>query len=73
MDKINHENSAPIHQNPEEILRLLSQKENRIFHFVNNIEKIISSTEIKEKNAITELIDLFQNSFKETKKNGTII
>lgn len=67
MDKINHDEIKTINQNPEEILALVSRKENKIFSLVNTIESLFNNIQIKEKQAIFDLLHLFKTSFKDIK------
>lgn len=67
MDKINNEQKLPINQNPEEIGRLISQKEHRIYLLCRQIENLAESAEMSEKHAIFELINIFNGTFRDVK------
>ena len=67
MDKINDDQKVPVNQNPEEILRLVSLKEQRIYLLVRYTENLALTTDITEKHPIFELINLFDGAFKNVK------
>ncbi len=67
MDKINDEQKTPVNQNPEEILRLVSLKEQRIYLLADYTKNLSETTDINEKHPIFELINLFDGAFKNVK------
>ncbi len=67
MDKINDEQKTPVNQNPEEILRLVSLKEQRIYLLADYTKNLSETTDINKKHPIFELINLFDGAFKNVK------